>query len=314
MKKITPLIISTFFFLQIGLAQQLTYSSSQLILDGNSVACNTRDNEGNVIYVNENTFYRHFNLNDFGITSSYDITSIDYGIEKLENAPSGGFPVTVSIYSINGNFPTGGLVLITEVTENLQDQTLTLRNVPISTNIPANSQFVVAVSIPTDDPNEGGNGEVRFQIGSNKGGVNGDGDIDGDGDVDGVDALIDQELFSYLKANDCNLFIPTTFAAQGRQDVKIVMNVNGNGSTASTGDLNLVDFSYYPNPVKDHLNISAQEEITSVSIYNILGQEILRKNSSGLNDAISLASLASGTYMVKAQVNDRVGTFKVVKE
>ena len=94
MKKITPLVLVAFLFLQVSFAQQLTHSLSQDIEDGNSVACNFRDINGNIIYVEQNTFYRAFDLDDFSITSSYDITSIDYGIESLENAPVGGYPVT----------------------------------------------------------------------------------------------------------------------------------------------------------------------------------------------------------------------------
>ena len=314
MKKITPLAIILLISLQSFFAQTLTHSTSQTILNGNSLACNTKDINGDVIFVNANTFYRAFDLNDFGIVSDYDITSIDYGIESLTDAPTAGFPVTVGIYSVTGGFPAGSLTLITEVTENLQDQVLTIRNVPITTTISANAEFVVAISIPSDDPNDGGIGQIKFQIGSNKGGVNGDGDIDGDGDVDGDDVAIDTEIFSYIKASDCVLPTPASFANQGRPDIKIVMNVNGNGSTASNGDLDLVSFNYYPNPVKEKLNMTAQEEISSVEVYNILGQQVKTMRPSQLNASLDLTSLSSGTYMVRARVNDKIGSFKVVKE
>ena len=234
-------------------AQQLTHSLSQDIEDGNSVACNFRDINGNIIYVEQNTFYRAFDLDDFSITSDYDITSVDYGIESLENAPAGGYPVTIGIYSVTGTFPTGTLTLITEVTENLQDQALVIRNVPVTATIAANDEFVIAISIPTDDPSEGGQGQVKFQIGSND-----------DGETDA----------SYISATDCSLTQPTPFVDQGRPDLNLVINVNGNGATASTGDLDLVDFSYFPNPVQNELRMRAKEAITNVSIYNILGQQV----------------------------------------
>ncbi len=281
------------FTWQASIAQQLTHSLSQTIDDGNSVACNFRDINGNIIYVEQNTFYRAFDLDDFGITSDYDITSIDYGIERLENAPAGGYPVTIGIYTTSATFPSGTLTLVTEVTENLQDQALVIRNVPITATIGASSEFVVAISIPSDDPSEGGLGQVKFQIGSND---------DGENDP------------SYLSAPDCSLSVPTPFIDQGRPDLNMVVNVNGNGATASTGNLDLVDFSYYPNPVKDELRMQAKEAITSVSVYNILGQQVKSFKPSDLEAKLDLTSLVSGTYMVKAQVNDRIGTFKVVKE
>ena len=281
------------FTWQASIAQQLTHSLSQTIDDGNSVACNFRDINGNIIYVEQNTFYRAFDLDDFGITSDYDVTSIDYGIERLENAPAGGYPVTVGIYTTSATFPSGTLTLVTEVTENLQDQALVIRNVPITATIAASSEFVVAISIPSDDPGEGGLGQVKFQIGSND-----------DGETD----------HSYISAPDCSLNDPTAFIDQGRPDLNMVVNVNGNGATASTGNLDLVDFSYYPNPVKDELRMQANEAITSVSVYNILGQQVKAFSPSDLEAKLDLTSLVSGTYMVKAQVNDRIGTFKVVKE
>ena len=289
MKKITLLVILFFAVnMQFIIAQTLTHSTSQTIEIDNSLACELFTG-----IIKDNTFYRHFVLSDFGITSSYDITSIDYGVEKLVNAPGAGYPVTIGIYSVTGGFPSGSLTLITEVTENLQDQTLTLRNVPITASILANSEFVVAVSVPSDDISDGGSGMVTFQIGSNN-----------DGETDD----------SYISAPNCNLNIPTAFVDQGRPDINIVMNVNGNGSTASTGDLDLVSFNYYPNPVKEKLNMRSQEEISSVEIYNILGQQVKSMKPSQLNASIDLTSLSSGTYMVRARVNDKVGTFKVVKE
>lgn len=278
---------------QISSAQQLTHSLSQTIDDGNSVACNFRDINGNIIYVEQNTFYRAFDLDDFGITSDYDITSIDYGIERLENAPAGGYPVTVGIYTVSGTFPSGTLTLVTEVTENLQDQALVIRNLPMTATIGASEEFVVAISIPSDDPNDGGLGQVKFQIGSND-----------DGETDD----------SYISAPDCSLNQPIAFVDQGRPDLNMVINVNGNGATASTGNLDLVDFSYFPNPVKDELRMRANEAITSVSVYNILGQQVKTFSPSDVDAKLDLTSLVSGTYMVKAQVNDRIGTFKVVKE
>ena len=294
MKKITPLVIIAFICLQSVFAQTLTHSTSQNIINGNSLGCNTKDGGGNVIFVQATTYYRAFDLNDFGIISSYDITSIDYGIESLSDAPGSGFPVTVTIYTVSGGtFPSGTLTQVAQVTENLQNQALTIHNTPLNVTIPVNAEFVVAISVPSDDPTDGGAGQVKFDIGSNS---------DGQNDP------------SYFSAAACSLLVPTDFTDQGRPDIHMVVNVNGNGSTASTGDLDLVRFNYYPNPVKEKLNMTAQEEISSVEVYNILGQQVKSMKPSQLNTSLDLTSLSAGTYMVRARVNDKVGSFKVVKE
>jgi len=85
-------------------------------------------------------------------------------------------------------------------------------------------------------------------------------------------------------------------------------------STVSVDDLEAVGFNYYPNPVSKDLHLTARENITNVSIFNMLGQEVKSIAPSSLETTINMSNLANGTYFVKAQVGDAVGTFKVVKK
>ncbi len=73
-------------------------------------------------------------------------------------------------------------------------------------------------------------------------------------------------------------------------------------------------FSYYPNPVSNELTMTAKENITSVSIFNMLGQEVRNIKPSSLEAKIDMSNLSAGAYFVKAQVGDAVGTFKIIKE
>lgn len=84
--------------------------------------------------------------------------------------------------------------------------------------------------------------------------------------------------------------------------------------TSSVSDLEALGFNYYPNPVSSDLFLTARENITSVAIFNMLGQEVKSASPSSLETTISMSNLATGTYFVKAQVGDAVGTFKVVKK
>jgi alpha-tubulin suppressor-like RCC1 family protein len=70
----------------------------------------------------------------------------------------------------------------------------------------------------------------------------------------------------------------------------------------------------YPNPVKDVLNISFDTEITLVSIYNILGQEMMSKIINAKEGTIDVSNLRSGTYFVKVSVGNLIKTLKVIKE
>ena len=67
----------------------------------------------------------------------------------------------------------------------------------------------------------------------------------------------------------------------------------------------------YPNPVKDVLNIETETEITSIEIYNLLGQKVKTAKSRNVN----VAELSNGTYMVRVQdTNNAVKSMKFVKQ
>ncbi|WP_415831501.1 T9SS type A sorting domain-containing protein [Flavobacterium terrigena] len=70
----------------------------------------------------------------------------------------------------------------------------------------------------------------------------------------------------------------------------------------------------YPNPVKSIFNISLDKEITTVSIYNLLGQEVLSKSVNSNETSIDVADLSAGTYLVKITSNNEVKTLRIIKQ
>jgi len=76
----------------------------------------------------------------------------------------------------------------------------------------------------------------------------------------------------------------------------------------------IVGFKAYPNPVTDELTVSAQNEIKSLSIVNMLGQTIRTVTPNSRNYKLNLADLTSGIYFIKASVNTTEGTFRIVKK
>lgn len=79
-------------------------------------------------------------------------------------------------------------------------------------------------------------------------------------------------------------------------------------------DFDVRSFSYYPNPVKDVLTISYSSDITSVAVYNLLGQEVITKSVNAAQGTIDMSNLADGTYMVNVTSGNKVKTIKVVKK
>ncbi|WP_026991519.1 T9SS type A sorting domain-containing protein [Flavobacterium subsaxonicum] len=72
-------------------------------------------------------------------------------------------------------------------------------------------------------------------------------------------------------------------------------------------------FVYYPNPVSNVLTIEYSANITSVSVSNLLGQQILSAKPNATNATIDMANLAQGTYMVTVNAGAATKVIKVVK-
>ncbi|MEZ0006325.1 alpha-tubulin suppressor-like RCC1 family protein [Flavobacterium sp. 28YEA47A] len=70
----------------------------------------------------------------------------------------------------------------------------------------------------------------------------------------------------------------------------------------------------YPNPVRELLHLSYEQEITMVSIYNLLGQEVYNKSVQADEATLDLSALSPGTYLVKVTSADNAQTLKIVKQ
>jgi N-acetylneuraminic acid mutarotase len=109
----------------------------------------------------------------------------------------------------------------------------------------------------------------------------------------------------YIMGGNTDSFIGSVLASTQSADL----------STLSSNDFKAnEEFRVFPNPVKDILNLSYDTTINTVSIYNVLGQEMLRKSINANEGSIDVSSLSSGTYMIKVSSNDFVKTLKVIKE
>lgn len=68
---------------------------------------------------------------------------------------------------------------------------------------------------------------------------------------------------------------------------------------------------YYPNPVKNIFNVSANQNILSLDFYNLAGQNVLNKKFDSKEVSINLSSLTAGNYI--ARVNYKDGSSKTIK-
>ncbi|WP_452232672.1 T9SS type A sorting domain-containing protein [Lacinutrix sp. MEBiC02595] len=85
-------------------------------------------------------------------------------------------------------------------------------------------------------------------------------------------------------------------------------------TTLSVDDFdNGLAFTYFPNPVNDSLVLKAQKEMDNISVYNMLGQEVLRAAPNTVNAEVNMSDLQSGAYFVKVTIDNATETVRVIK-
>jgi hypothetical protein len=99
-----------------------------------------------------------------------------------------------------------------------------------------------------------------------------------------------------------------------------VANHNGitdiviDGTNLGTEDNTIEGFVYYPNPAESTLNLSAQDNIESAAIYNMLGQKVFDQNINATRSEINVSELATGTYILQVSVNGQIGNYQILKK
>lgn len=92
----------------------------------------------------------------------------------------------------------------------------------------------------------------------------------------------------------------------------LIDNVVVNGTLSiSVNEIN--GFNYHFSPQTQNLTVSATENFSNISIFNVLGQQVINKNLSSTNEVINLSSIKTGVYIVNVVANGQTTTFKLAK-
>ena len=73
-------------------------------------------------------------------------------------------------------------------------------------------------------------------------------------------------------------------------------------------------FKCYPNPANEVLNLKAKSNIEKVSIYSILGQQVMEALPNQNNATLNVASLNPGVYILKLAVDGQSVSYKFIKQ
>lgn len=173
----------------------LSHSTSQDIAPVNSAACNGGPTQ----------VLRTFTLEDFDITSDFDVSEVQFGVENNLQAQD----VTVNLYTLDGDLAYANMEQIGTATTNLEAQEATMVSVPVEGTVPAGGTLVAEIS------NEIG---ASFYVGSN---------------------AEEETAPSYIASEFCDIPEPTPTAEIDFPDMHVVMNVVG--ETAGGANLDWMD-------------------------------------------------------------------------
>ena len=84
-------------------------------------------------------------------------------------------------------------------------------------------------------------------------------------------------------------------------------------TTLANQDFDMSQFSYYPNPVNDILNLSYSQDMNMVKVFNMVGQELLSKAVNANTAQIDLSSFANGAYFIQVKIGTLMKTVRVVR-
>ena len=73
-------------------------------------------------------------------------------------------------------------------------------------------------------------------------------------------------------------------------------------------------FVYFPNPVKDFLNLSSDTIISNIEVFNLIGQKVCSNRWDSNEVKMDMSNLPKGLYMVNVMSNFQTKTLKIVKE
>lgn len=110
-------------------------------------------------------------------------------------------------------------------------------------------------------------------------------------------------IFSFI----CDNVNPKGYGAI--DDVSLVYT-----AALSTIDVKKSSIAVYPNPVKNILNLSNNEPIQTIEVFNSLGQSVLTKKLNTTEGSVDVSSLSTGNYFVEIKTQSTVENIKIIKE
>jgi hypothetical protein len=100
----------------------------------------------------------------------------------------------------------------------------------------------------------------------------------------------------------------------GVPSIVYIDNIYFTSNSLGVKDFTTSNIKMYPNPTSSVFTIEANEIVESVSLFNVLGQEVLTNKFNANTVSIDISNLQTGVYVVKAVIGGVSSTSRVVKK
>lgn len=283
MKKITTFFAALFVAAVVQAQDPIVLSQTSGNIGDAGVACANQT----AMTTGDNVYFREYNLDDHGITSSVSVVGAEFAVSTYIGAP---IVVQVQVFEYEGfpggfditNLPEAIVVQGFEVDESAPGTVLeVLFDDPV--DVAPGSTLVVGIFEPAHDM-------AYMYLGT-----------------------ADEETKeSYLASEACGITTPATVGSIGFPDSRHIINLVVEESLSVNDNL-AGNVAIYPNPTTNVFNIDlpAGVEVTSSSLVDITGRIT---NVQYNNGQMNVSALAQGVYFLNLETTHGSFTQKVVKQ
>ena len=82
----------------------------------------------------------------------------------------------------------------------------------------------------------------------------------------------------------------------------------------SFNTIKIIEFKIYPSPTSDHINITTNNLINTIKIYNVEGKEVLNETVGSTSAKLNIENLSSGMYFAHVTSNGITSKIKFIKQ
>lgn len=86
------------------------------------------------------------------------------------------------------------------------------------------------------------------------------------------------------------------------------------GTALAVKNFNAGSFKVYPNPAKTSWNITSNDDITSVQVYDMVGKSVYARTAASKEVTVNASELSNGVYFAKVSTANGSSTVKLIKE